>query len=214
LLTAEHYEILDALIACGNTNLEIIYNTNFTTLNYRGRSVLDLWKQFSNITIGASLDAKDAVAEYVRHGTDWSTIELNLKLVKSQCPHVKFTVTSTVGLLNVNSLIEFQQHWHNSETLDISMFSQTIMLGPEHLTVSALPLEHKQRLEQIINYHITWCKENNANRLAKQWHDVLNYMWSKDNSHHMTEFKRLTQIIDQHRNESLAKAIPELTNLL
>jgi radical SAM protein with 4Fe4S-binding SPASM domain len=214
LMTAEHYEILDALIACGNTDLEIIYNTNFTTLNYRGRSVLDLWKQFSNITIGASLDAKDAVAEYVRHGTDWSTIESNLKLVKSQCPHVKFTVTSTVGLLNVNSLIEFQQHWHNTGTLDISTFSQTIMIGPEHLTVSALPLEHKQRVEQIINYHITWCKENNANRLAKQWHDVLNYMWSNDNSHCMSEFKRLTQVMDQHRNESLATAIPELANLL
>ncbi len=214
LLTAEHYEILDELVASSNTNLEITYNTNFTTLNYRGRSVLDLWKQFSNITIGASLDAKDDVAEYVRHGTNWNTIESNLKLVKSQCPHVNFTVTSTVGLLNVNSLIEFQQHWHNSETLDISKFSQTIMLGPEHLTVSALPLEHKQRLEQIINHHITWCKENNASRLAKQWHDVLNYMWSKDNSHCMLEFKRLTQTMDQHRNESLATAIPELKNLL
>lgn len=214
LMTAEHYEILDALIACGKTNLEIIYNTNFTTLNYRGRSVLDLWKQFSNITIGASLDAEGAVAEYVRHGTDWSTIESNLKLVKSQCPHVNFTVTSTVGLLNAGSLIKLQREWHNSKTLDISKFSQSIIIGPEHLTVSALPLEHKHRLEQIIDYHITWCKENNANRLAKQWHDVLNYMWSKDNSHYMVKFKKLTQIMDQHRHESLATTIPELANLL
>jgi radical SAM protein with 4Fe4S-binding SPASM domain len=214
LLTSEHYEILDALIACGNTDLEITYNTNFTTLNYRGRSVLDLWKQFSNITIGASLDAEGAVAEYVRHGTDWNTIELNLKLVKSQCPHVNFTVTSTVGLLNVNSLIKLQQHWYNSGTLDISKFSQTVMLGPEHLTVSSLPLEHKQRLEQTINHHIAWCKENNANSLAKQWNNVLNYMWAKDTSHCMPEFKRLTQIMDQHRNESLTTAIPELANLL
>ena len=214
LLTSEHYEILDALIACGNTDLEITYNTNFTTLTYRGRSVLDIWKQFSNIKIGASLDAEGAVAEYVRHGTDWNTIESNLKLVKSQCPHINFTVTSTVGLLNVDNLIRFQQHWHTSGTLDISKFSQTIMISPKHLTLSALPLDHKQRLEQTINHHIAWCKENNAKELAKQWTDVLNYMLSKDNSHSMAEFKRLTTIMDQHRNESLEKAIPELANLL
>jgi radical SAM protein with 4Fe4S-binding SPASM domain len=214
LLSAEHYEILDALISCGNTNLEITYNTNFTTLNYRGRSVLDLWKQFSNIKIGASLDAENDVAKYVRHGTNWSTIESNLELVKSQCPHVNFTVTSTVGLLNVDSLIKLQQQWHISKKLHISKFSQSIMISPDHLTVCALPLEHKQRLERVINHHIAWCKENNANGVAKQWNNVLNYMWSKDSSHCMAEFKRLTQIMDQHRNESLAKAIPELTNLL
>jgi radical SAM protein with 4Fe4S-binding SPASM domain len=214
LLTSEHYEILDALIACGNTNLEITYNTNFTTLTYRGRSVLDIWKQFSNIKIGASLDAEGAVAEYVRHGTKWSTIESNLELVKSQCPHINFTVTSTVGLLNVDNLIRFQQHWHTSGTLDISKFSQTIMISPEHLTLSALPLDHKQRLKQTINHHIAWCKENNAKELAKQWTDVLNYMLSKDNSHSMAEFKRLTTIMDQHRKESFVKTFPEYTDLI
>jgi radical SAM protein with 4Fe4S-binding SPASM domain len=214
LLTAEHYEILDALIACGNTDLEITYNTNFTTLTYRGRSVLDIWKQFSNIKLGASLDAEGAVAEYVRHGTKWSTIESNLESVKSQCPHINFTVTSTVGLLNVDSLIKLQQQWHMSGTLDISKFSQDIMVSPDHLTVSALPFEHKQRLTQTINHHITWCRENNAKDLVTQWTDVLNYMWSKDHSHATAEFKRLTTIMDQHRNESLKKVIPELANLL
>ena len=214
LLAPEHYKILDALIACGNTNLEITYNTNFTTLTYRGRSVLDLWKQFSNIKIGASLDAEGAVAEYVRHGTKWNTIESNLELVKSQCPHINFIVTSTVGLLNVDNLIRLQQHWHTSGTLDILKFSQTVMIGPKHLTVSALPLEHKQRLEQTINHHVVWCRQNNAKVLATQWVEVLNYMLSKDNSHSLVEFKRLTEIMDQHRDESLEKVIPELKNLL
>lgn len=214
LLAAEHYKILDVLIACGNTDLEITYNTNFTTLNYQGRSVLFLWQQFSNITVGASLDAEGDAAEYIRHGTNWNTIESNLELVKSQCPHVNFVVTSTVGLLNVDSLSRLQQRWHNSGTLDISKFQQTVMIGPDHLTVCALPLEHKQRLDQTINHHINWCKENDAKGLATQWRNVLNYMWSRDNSHHMLEFKRLTQIMDQHRNKSLVKAIPELATLL
>jgi radical SAM protein with 4Fe4S-binding SPASM domain len=214
LLASEHYEILDALIKCGNTDLEIVYNTNFTTLQYRDIVVTDLWRKFSRINIGASLDAVDNVAEYVRHGTKWNTIESNLELVKTQCPHVNFTVTSTVGLLNVASLIDLQKTWHTNRMLDISKFSLSVMIDPNHLTVCALPLTHKTRLEALIKNHIVWCQNNYAKELANQWIDVLNYMWSKDGSYHLTEFKRLTQLMDQHRNESLVKTIPEFQDLL
>jgi sulfatase maturation enzyme AslB (radical SAM superfamily) len=214
LLSSEHYEILDALIACGNTDVKINYNTNFTTLQYRSRNVLELWKQFTNITIGASIDAYGVVAEYVRHGTVWETIESNLELVKSQCPHVNLTVTSTVGLLNVGSLLVLQKTWHESKQLDISKFSQNILIGPDHLTLTSLPNEHKRRLDTLINNHILWCRNNEASRLADQWQDVLNYMWSADTSYNSAEFKRLISITDHHRRESLKKSIPELQNLL
>jgi radical SAM protein with 4Fe4S-binding SPASM domain len=214
LLTAEHYEILDALIACNNTNLKINYNTNFTTLQFRSRNVLELWKNFSNIKIGASIDAFGSVAEYVRHGTVWETIESNLELVKSQCPHVNLTVTSTVGILNISSLMVLQKTWHETKKLDISKFSQNILIGPDHLTLTALPVEHKKRLEQSINAHILWCYENSANQLASQWQDVLHYMWFTDTSYNLNTFKRLISITDSHRGELLAKSVPELKNLI
>jgi radical SAM protein with 4Fe4S-binding SPASM domain len=214
LLSSEHYEILQSLIECGNTNLKISYNTNFTTLQYRDINVLDLWRNFSNVSIGASLDAQGAVAEYVRHGTQWSVIESNLKLLQSQCPHVKFTVTSSVGLLNAQSLIDLQQDWHNLGHLDISNFVINAIVGPAHLTVRALPQHHKHRMELSINDHIQWCRKNQANLLANQWQELLNYMLSADHSHHLDEFKRLTTMIDTHRKESLSIAIPELKDLL
>ena len=214
LISSEHYEILKTLIDCGNTDLEILYNTNFTTLQYRKTSVLDLWKRFSNIKIGASLDARGKVAEYVRHGTDWKTIESNLNLVKTRCPHVNFTVTSTVGLLNISSLIDLQRQWHVSGTLDLSKFSIQILISPDHLSLCALTPKHKQRLEQIINDHIVWCEGNSAITLATQWKNVLTYMWSQDNSHHLSEFRRLTKLMDVYRKESLAQTIPELADLI
>lgn len=214
LLASEHYDILDSLILHNNVDLKIIYNTNFTTLHYKSRNVLDLWKQFSNITIGASLDAHGNVAEYVRHGTVWVDIESNLKLLQDQCPHVNFTVTSTVGLLNAASLIELQQDWHNTNKLDISKFSLSTMIGPAHLTVAALPTDHKHRLEELIKDHIAWCLNNYARSLANQWNNVLTYMWATDHSYQLAEFRRLTNLLDQHRNQSLAASIPELKNLL
>ena len=66
----------------------------------------------------------------------------------------------------------------------------------------------------MIKNHIAWCQKEGNNKLADQWNSVLNYMWARDDSHHLTEFKRLTTIMDKHRKESLAQAIPELENLL
>jgi radical SAM protein with 4Fe4S-binding SPASM domain len=214
LLSKEHYDILHQLIECKNTNLEISYNTNFTTLKYQNLSVLELWKKFSNITIGASLDAEGSAAEYIRNGTIWEDIENNLSMLKTHCPHVKFTVTSTVGFLNVESLISLQKRWHTVDILDINNFSLSVMVSPEHMSLSALPIHHKQRLNPLIGQHLNWCKERGAISLATQWNDVLNYMWAKDNSHHLNEFRRLTNTLDQHRKESFVKTFPEYTDLI
>jgi len=214
LLSAEHYTILQALIDCNNIDLKIGYNTNFTTLKYQNYSVLDLWSKFSNVTISASLDASGEVAEYVRHGTKWIEIEKNLILLKKHCPHVKFIVTSTVGFLNVKSLIFLQQQWHQLGILEIQNFFLNIMITPTHMAVNALPKHHKQRIESIIIQHINWCNESGAISLASQWNDVLNYMWSQDNSHHLEEFRRLTSIMDQYRKESFVETFPEYTDLI
>jgi radical SAM protein with 4Fe4S-binding SPASM domain len=209
LITAEHYKILDALVTCNNTNLEIFYNTNFTSLVYKGTSIVDIWKKFTNITVGASLDAMGAVAEYVRHGTKWETIESNLALLKSHCPHVKFTVTSVAGLLNVSSLIELQKSWHENQTLDISKFTVTTMVGPEQLTLQVLPDKQKMQVSEKIKAHIKWCKQHRALTLAKQWSNVLKYMYAADSSHLLPKFKQLTKAMDQFRNESLSSVLPE-----
>jgi len=214
LLSKEHYSILQQLIDCKNTDLEIYYNTNFTTLRYQNFSVLELWKKFSNITIGASLDAEGSVAEYVRHGTIWADIENNLLMLKTHCPHVKFTVTSTVGFLNIESLINLQKRWYILDILDIKQFSLSVMVSPLHMIVSALPVHHKQRLEPLINQHIDWCYQEGAISLASQWNAVLNYMWLHDHSHHLNEFKRLTDIMDAHRGQSLVEVLPEYHDLL
>jgi MoaA/NifB/PqqE/SkfB family radical SAM enzyme len=214
LITNEHYKILDALVKCDNTDLEIFYNTNFTSLTYKNISVTDIWKKFSNVTIGASIDAAGSVAEYVRHGTVWSAIESNLETLKQQCPHVNFRISSVVGLLNATSLIDLQQNWHNSQKVHISKFALSIMTSPDHLTLQVLPTKHKSRLETQIKSHISWCQTVGAISLAKQWEDVLNYMWSNDSSQFLLEFKRLTNSLDAFRNVSLSTVLPEFSDLV
>lgn len=214
LLSSEHYKILNALIECNNKNLEIRYNTNFTTLTYKNISVVDLWKQFSNITVGASIDAMGPAAEYIRHGTNWINIESNLKLLRTNCQHVNFTVTSTVGFLNVSSLIDLQKTWHENNIVDLSNFSISVIIGPEHLALGVLPLHHKERLGQKITSHIHWCQQNQAITLANQWQSVLKYMFNTNSTHYLPRFKQLTNLMDQYRNESFVDIFPEFYDLL
>ena len=154
------------------------------------------------------------MAEYVRHGTKWPTIEANLASLKLQCPHVNFTVSSVVGFLNVASLIELQKTWHENKILDISKFSIQAMVGPDHLTLTVLPTEHKDQLDYKIKNHVNWCYQNQATALAAQWKNVLQYMWSKDSSQFLAEFKRLTNSIDQFRNESISVVLPEFSSFI
>jgi organic radical activating enzyme len=214
LLSKEHYEILQQLILLKHTNLKIRYNTNFSTLKYRDINIVDLWKNFSQIEIGASLDACGSVAEYVRHGTVWKDIESNLEIIKTQCPHVNLTITSTLGFLNVSSLIDLQKSWHVTKKLNISKFSFTVMIGPDHLRLTALPTPHKTRIEKTIHDHAAWCVKNNSNSLATQWNNAVKYMWSCDDSHALTEFRRITSVLDQHRNESFVEVFPEYRDLM
>jgi MoaA/NifB/PqqE/SkfB family radical SAM enzyme len=214
LITNEHYKILHALIECNNTDVEIFYNTNFTSLEYKNILVTDLWKKFTNVTIGASLDGMGNVAEYIRHGSQWNNIENNLRLLKSQCPHVDFTITSVAGCLNVSSLIELQKTWQENNIVDISKFSVSAMVGPDHLTLQILPEHHKTKLREKITLHIDWCRQNQAVALARQWENVLNYMLAKDCSYLLPEFRRITIALDQHRQESFLHTFPEFVDLL
>ena len=87
------------------------------------------------------------------------------------------------------------------------------MTSPAHLTVRVLPVHHKQRLEQAIQSHIKWCNGIDQS-LSAQWQSVIEYMWSQDDSHHLSEFRRLSSILDQHRNESFANVFPEFNDLM
>lgn len=169
LLTDEHYQIMSKLLAIGKTDIEIYYNTNLSTLNYKGSCITDLWNKFENITVGASIDASGTIAEYLRHGTMWDTVVDNLRKIKQQAPKVKIRITSTVGFLNVKNLIDLQRYWITSGFIPPADYNVKTLTSPEFLSVAALPTDHKLRLAQQIQDHIDWCRDVGSQSLADEW---------------------------------------------
>ncbi len=211
LITSEHYQTLDKLIDINHTNLRLTYNTNLSKLTYKNVNIIDYWNQFSNVTVGASIDASDAVAEYVRHGTIWTDIIENIRIIKKYAPGVHLTITSTVGFLNIENLIKLQIKWINEQLFDVADLRVSVLVTPNYLSPAALPAHHKQRLHKIILKHIDTIGEIS---LAKQWQDVLSYMMNNDYTHLLTDFVQRTCVLDTHRNESFADVFPEFKDLI
>ena len=56
LIMKEHWKVLDELVKREMFHVRLIYNTNFTHTDLKGRSVFEYWKQFDSVAVGASLD--------------------------------------------------------------------------------------------------------------------------------------------------------------
>jgi len=209
LITQEHYKILDWLIDIGHTELSISYNTNLSTLNYKGNSIFNYWKQFKNIRVGASIDCCDAAAEYIRHGTIWTDIEQNIEKIQEHTPHVKLQFTSIASSIGSESLIKFQKQYIN-RGFDQTQMQVNVLTHPHFLSVAALPKHHKKRLSDIIQQHITNLGKSS---LAYQWNVVLQYMNNYDYSYSLREFKKRMKVLDKHRNESFVETFPQFSDL-
>ena len=211
LITSEHYEILDRLIDVKNTDLRIRYNTNLSTLSYKKWNVIDSWCQYSDVTVGASIDASGAVAEYMRHGTIWPDIVTNIQIIKRQAPHVKLQIASTVSGFTIENLIELQNTWIDQGLFHVDDFLVQVLTSPNFLSPAVLPQHHKDRLRHVIQKHIQRFK---GTQLAKQWHDVLQWMTKTDYTFALADFAHRTRVLDAHRNESFEKTFPEYKDLL
>lgn len=211
LIMTEHYRVLDKLIEIKHTDLRLDYHTNLSKLSYKNNNVIDYWSHFSKVSVGASIDASGAVAEYVRHGTSWSDIVENIGVIKKYAPHVHLRITSTVSFLTVENLIKLQTKWIDEQLFDASDLHLSVLISPNYLSPAALPDHHKQRLSNIIRKHIDTLEEI---KLITQWQNVLYFMMNNDYTHTLSDFIQRTRLLDSHRNESFVNTFPEFEDLL
>jgi len=212
LITKEHYDILDHLIKINKTNMPLVYNTNFTNLTYKNKNVIDHWKNFKTVKVGASLDGHGKVFEYVRHGAKWPDIEKNLFDLKEH-PHIQIDITSTVSLVSIESIIELQRMWHDTGKLDINNFKINLMQGSDYLSLQSLLSDHKKHVSVKIDNHHTWLIDNNALDLAEKWKLIQKYMWLADKSYVNKEFAHVNRARDIARNECFELIYPQFSDL-
>ena len=155
----EHYEILQFLIDNDRTDVMLTYNINFSQLTSGKYDVIEYWKKFPNIQIGASLDGSHEKAEYIRKGLVWSEVEKNIIRLRKECPHVGFYLSPTTGIMNAYNIVDFHKEWVRKGYINVDEFMINILYGPEYYNVKNLPLHHKEKLTVLYDEHIKWIDE-------------------------------------------------------
>ena len=215
LLMEEHYHILDELVRRERFDVRLIYNTNFTHTDLKGKSVFEYWKLFKSVSVGASLDGSGRYAEYIRKGTRWDQVEKNRIEMMKICPNVDFYISPTLSIMNAWHLPDFHRDWVKRGLIKPQDLNVNILQDPLFYRVDIAPIKYKQRLRIKYQEHIEWLRTKDPlQRATVGFESAVNFIMATDNTHLIDTFWRKTHELDSIRSERLLDVIPELQALL
>lgn len=180
MINRTHWELLEELInnkqAC---NINLLYNTNLTTLKYKDKSIIDIWKQFKSVQIQCSIDAIGEPLEYIRSGSSWEKIKTNIEqlLTNVQNSNIEITFSPVLNILNI-WFIDKLYEYATSNNIAVNMI---VLTGPDYLALDVIPdslkhlaldkidqLESQYNIDTHVISHIRNLINNNINQCLFQ----------------------------------------------
>jgi MoaA/NifB/PqqE/SkfB family radical SAM enzyme len=213
IMMDEHWGIMNRLVEMGKTDIRIFYNTNFTTLTYKKHNVLDLWKNFDNISVGASLDAEGLRGEYQRKGTVWADVENNIKQLKETSPEVDFYISATVSAYNAWHITDFHRSWVDKGYIKPADWYMNVLLNNERFRMSVLPQRLRAEIKAKWQKHLRWLEpQDNIGRATEGYKSSMLFL-DDDHTHLLEEFKAFNIEFDKLRDEDFDEVYPELAGI-
>jgi hypothetical protein len=214
LIMEEHYWILKELTTRKMFDVRLIYNTNFSRLSLKDSSVLDYWRSFKNVSVGASLDAMGLRAEYIRKGTKWDEIVSNREKMMKECPNVDFYVSSTVSIYNVMHVMDFHRDWVERGLIKAQDWNINILQGPDRERIDVLPEIYREQVREKILKHIEWLRpQDPLTRAIVGYESILNFMSADNKQHLLRDFFATNDKHDSYRKEQFETVFPEYKDL-
>jgi len=210
LIIKKFYDILERLIDAKRTDVELIYNTNLTQTKLKSQKIFDLWNQFSNVSVGGSLDAEGKRAEYIRTNTKWDIIEKNRREMIEKCPHVDFHVSSTTGILNGLHVPDFHRSWVKKGLINAGDFNIQILFSPSQYSLAQAPNKLKKMIKEKYEDHLEWLRPLDKNgRATFGYESIIKHMES-DIPFDKEKFWYETNLLDTFYKQNILDYIPEL----
>ena len=225
LVHDEHYAILKHLIDIGQTDVVITYSTNLSKLNFRDNDLFDLWKQFKQVDIFASIDSYGERAEIIRKGTNWSEILNNLKRVQKfaqENHHVVMHFNCVVSAMNYLTIPELMDVLISEEVLvpsndkfKQSRFCFYPLADPDWLSARNLPADLKRLGHTKLTDYVAEFNSQGYNWVdfdfASEVETLIQYVDSQGQVN--PDFFVYTGIFDEVRSEHTQAVFPELKPL-
>ena len=204
LISDHHYHIIDKLLE-KDLLPKIRYNTNLSTLTYKGRDIIDIWKNFPKIELFVSFDGIGKRGEVIRKGFDSKRFIKNILRIQKELPHLEIHYNFVVYILNSYHFMDAHEFMVDNGILrscdDISF---TLLKEPQYLRITTLDSESKEEvLEKIEN-----------SKFKSNYGDIVKFLLKEDNSSFIPQFKFMSDGLDAVRNENTLETFPELHRLL
>ena len=212
LIMEEHYRILDFLVARGLFDVRLHYVTNFSTLRFQGRDVIDSWSRFRNVKVTASLDGSGRRGEYLRKGLRWDAVVANREEMLRRCPDVVFGVSATLSIFNALHLPDFHREWVEKGYINRDALALNILLAPEMYRMQVLPPALKERVLESYRRHRESFLDADG-MPALDFATAARFLQAQDRSELLPEFVAMTRRLDQRRGEDCREVFPELAAL-
>jgi len=213
LIIEEFYQLLEELDKAGRHDVELIYNTNLTQSYLKDKSIFDHWKNFKNISIGASLDAEAERAEYLRCGTKWNDIVEFRKQIFANRPDIDFYINCTTGIINALHIVDFHRSWADKGLIRPEDFNVHLLFEPEYMNVSNSPEVFKEKIKQKYNEHLKWLKPlDTLGRASFGFESIIKHL---DSNNHFDRklFWDNVNSLDGYYKTDLLSVFPELDDL-
>lgn len=213
IIMDEHWHIMNRLVELGKTDIRIFYNTNFTKLKYKQNNVIDLWKNFKHISVGASLDAEGLRGEYQRKGTDWNDVIANIEELRSRAPEIDFYVSATVSAYNAWHITDFHRSWVEKGYIKAGDWYVNVLLNNPRFRMSVLPQSLREEIKYKWQKHLKWLEpQDHIGRATEGYRSAMKFL-DDDHTHLLEEFKKFNAEFDELRGDNFAETFPELKNI-
>ena len=210
LMMVEHWKIIEELIKQERFDVKLIYNTNFSELRFKQHNVLDMWKLFDSVSIGASLDGMGDRGEYIRKETVWDQTVRNREEMLRICPDVDFYISCTLSILNSLHMPDFHRDWMSKGLIKAQDFNINIVMNPPHYRIDNLPDSYKDQVIEKYKKHIDYISPlDSLQRATNGYQSAINFIKQPGDRSLLEEFKRLTTQLDGIRGENFKQTFPE-----
>ena len=218
LIMDSHYEILDKLIEYKKFDIELIYNTNFSTLTYKDKNIFDYWEKFPNLSVNVSIDGSDERGEFIRKGLNWSKFVDHAEKFhkKFKNTEAKLSISLTVQLLNSIHIIDLHKKLYEEGIIkSLDNFLIAPLTTPPYMSAQCLPLEFKKQIiEEIINHIKFYLKPRGAMEAISHFVSYAKFLLEKSSTEKLGEFVLEMKKLDQIRNEDVRKVFPEFEEII
>jgi MoaA/NifB/PqqE/SkfB family radical SAM enzyme len=214
LMMKETYDFVELLDKHKRHDIRLMYITNMTHTGLGKRQALDIWRNFSNIIVYASLDAEHDRGLYLRPGSyEWNQIvDFRRKMIE-QRPDIFFCVQSTLTLLNALHMPDFHRSWVEQGLVDAEHVMVHTLTNRQYLKVSTAPEYLKDQIREKYRKHLEWLRPIDPyGKSTSGYMSILHALDSNDQFDADLFWKEIEQR-DRIHNANLLESFPELSGL-